>query len=179
MLRKTLLGLAVLVIVFVIVVALQPADFRIERRATLNAPASVVFTQVNDFHLWNAWSPWAKIDPAMQQSFTGAAAGKGAVYSWNGNKEVGEGRMTILDSRPSELVRINLEFIAPFKATNLTDFTFKGSGNQTEVVWAMTGKNDFMLKAVGLFMNMDKTVGGDFERGLAQLKSVAEGAAKR
>lgn len=179
MLRKILLGLAALIVVFVVVVALQPADFRIERRATLNAPAATVFAQVNDFHLWNAWSPWAKIDPAMQQSFTGAAAGKGAVYTWNGNKDVGEGRMTILESRPAELVRINLEFIAPFKATNLTEFNFKGSGNQTEVIWSMTGTNDFMLKAVGLFMNMDKMVGNDFERGLAQLKSVVEGPSKR
>lgn len=179
MLRKILGLLASVFVLLLLVIALQPDDFRIERRATLNAPAAAVFPHVNDFHLWNTWSPWAKIDPAMQQSFTGAAAGKGAVYSWNGNKDVGEGRMTILESRAPELVRINLEFIAPFKATNLTEFNFKGSGNQTEVTWSMSGHNDFMLKAVGLFMNMDKTVGGDFERGLAQLKSVAEGAAKR
>lgn len=174
MLRKILLGLAALVLVFLIVVALQPADFRVERRTTINAAAATVFTHVNDFHLWNAWSPWAKIDPNMKQTFTGAPTGPGAVYTWSGNKEVGEGRMTILESQPAQRVRINLEFITPFEATNLTDFTFKGAGNQTEVVWAMTGTNNFMLKAASLFMNMDKMVGGDFERGLSQLKSVVE-----
>jgi hypothetical protein len=178
MFPQILLLLAAVIVVFVVIVSLRPATFRIERRATIAAPAAVVFAQVNDFHLWNAWSPWAKIDPSMQQTFTGAAAGKGAVYWWKGNKKVGEGRMTILEDRPAELVRINLEFIAPFQATNLTEFTFKPAGSQTEVIWAMSGTNNFLLKAVTLFMNMDKTVGGDFERGLSQLKAVAEGAAR-
>jgi hypothetical protein len=179
MLPQILLLIAAVIVVFVVIVSLRPASFRIERRATIAAPAAVAFAQDNDFYLWNAWSPWAKIDPAMQQTFTRATDGKGSVYWWKGNNKVGEDRMTILEDRPAELVRIHLEFIAPFRATNLTEFPLKPAGSQTEVVWAMSGTNNFLLKAVTLFMNMDKTVGGDFERGLSQLKAVAEGATRR
>lgn len=173
---KILIALATLIVAFLVLVALQPADFRIERSTTIAAPTAAVFRHVNDFHLWNAWSPWAKIDPAMQQTFAGAPAGTGAVYTWAGNNEVGEGRMTITESRPTDLVRIRLEFLKPFTATNLTEFQFKGAGGQTTVTWVMTGTNNFLLKAVGLFMNMDRMVGADFEKGLSQLKAVAEKA---
>jgi hypothetical protein len=182
MIKKILLGLVVglvvLVVVFVCIVALQPAHYRVERSATINAPAAVVFAQVNDFHKWNAWSPWAKLDPAMKQSFEGPQAGNGAIYTWAGNKDVGEGRMTITESHPSDLIKIKLEFIKPFAATNATDFTFKPQGNQTAVTWTMNGDNNFVGKAFSLFMNMDKMIGGDFEKGLAQMKSVAEAAPK-
>jgi len=137
-----------------------------------------VFAQVNDFHKWDAWSPWAKLDPNMKQNYEGAPAGTGAMYSWTGNDQVGQGRMTITDSKPSELVKIKLEFIKPWTATNATDFMFTPQGNQTSVKWTMDGDNTFMGKAFGLFMNMDKMVGGDFEKGLAQMKAVAEAAAK-
>ncbi len=173
---KVLIVLIAVVVVFVIVVATRPADFRVTRTARIAAPSSAVFAQVNDFHNWAAWSPWARLDPAMRQSYEGAPAGPGAVYSWTGNKKVGEGRMTILESHPSDLVRIKLEFLKPFAATNVADFTFKPEGDQTVVTWSMAGKNNFMAKAFGLFMNMDKLVGGDFEKGLAQMKSVAEAA---
>src|SRR5216683_5147573 len=122
MIKKILLGLVVIVVVLCIVIALQSSTYHVERTATINAPAPVVFAQVNDFHKWNAWSPWAKLDPAMKQTFEGAPAGNGAVYTWNGNKEVGEGRMTITESRPSDLIKINLEFLKPFKATSTTEF---------------------------------------------------------
>ena len=178
MLKKILVALALLIIVLVIVVATRPAGFRITRSATIAAPPEVVFAQVNDFHKWDAWSPWAKLDPAMKQTYEGAPAGTGAVYSWTGNKEVGEGRMTLTESRTNELIRIKLEFLKPFAAVNTTEFTFKPEGNQTTVEWSMTGSNNFMAKAFGLFMNMDKMIGGDFEKGLAQLKSVAEAASK-
>lgn len=178
MLKKILIGLAVIIIVFVIVVATRPADFRIVRSATIAAPPETVFALVNDFHKWDAWSPWAKLDPAMKQTYEGAPAGTGALYHWVGNKDVGEGSMTLTESRTNELIRIKLEFIAPFAAVNTTEFTFKPAGNQTAVEWSMTGANNFMAKAFGLFMNMDKMVGGDFEKGLAQLKSVAEAAPK-
>jgi hypothetical protein len=166
--------LVLLVVVFVVIVALRPADFRITRQAIISAPAPTVFAQVNDFHNWNAWSPWAKLDPAMKQTFEGAPAGKGSIYHWVGNKHAGEGRMTIVESRPSDLISIKLEFLKPFKATNTAEITFEPKGQQTLVTWSMIGKKNFILKAFGLFMDMDKMVGGDFEKGLAAMKSVSE-----
>jgi len=176
MFKKSLIALAAIVVVFVAVVAMQPSEFRIARTATISAPAPAVFAQVNDFHNWEKWSPWEKLDPAMKKNYEGAAAGTGAIYSWVGNNEVGEGRMTITESRPHDLIGIKLEFLKPFAATNTTEFTFKTEGDQTAVTWSMFGKNNFMSKAFGLFMNMDKMVGGDFEKGLAQMKAVAEAA---
>lgn len=180
--KKILLGalvvIGLIVLVFCVVVAVQPATYHIERSATINAPATVVFQHVNDFHKWDAWSPWSKLDPAMKTSYEGASAGTGAIYYWNGNDQVGEGRMTITESRPSDLIKIKLEFIKPFAATNATEFTFKPQGNQTAVTWTMDGNNNFVGKAASLFMNMDKMVGTDFEKGLAQMKKLAEGAAK-
>ena len=179
MIKKILIVLVVIVAILVVVIMLQPATYQVERSTTINAPATVVFAQVNDFHKWNAWSPWAKLDPAMKQTFAGAPAGTGAAYSWAGNKEVGEGRMTIIDSHPSDLVKIKLEFLKPFAATSVTEFTFTPQGQQTVVKWKMVGENNFMSKAFHLVMNMDKMIGGDFEKGLAQMKAVAEAAPKQ
>ena len=176
MLKKFLIAIAAIIVVFVVVVALQPAEFRIVRSATISAPAPAVFAQVNDFHNWQAWSPWAKLDPAAKATFEGPSAGIGAIFRWAGNKDVGERSMTIIESRPSDLIRIKLEFLRPFEATNSAEFTFKPEGNRTAVTWSMEGKNNFIAKAVCLFMNMDKMVGGQFEQGLAQMKSVAEAA---
>src|SRR5438309_2610819 len=117
--------LAALIAAFVVFVAMQPSEFRVVRSATVPAPPSEVFAQVNDFHNWDAWSPWAKLDPAAQNSFEGASCGSGAIFTWSGNKEVGEGRMTVTESRPDELIRIKLDFKRPFEATNTTEFTFK------------------------------------------------------
>jgi len=178
-LKRVLLGLVVIVAAVVVIVAVQPAEFRVVRSAAMSAPAPVVFAQANDFHNWQAWSPWAKRDPAMKQTFEGAPAGSGAVYTWSGNRDVGEGRMTITESRPSELVRIRLEFLKPFAATNTAEFTFKPQGDQTLVTWSMAGRNGFVGKAIGLLMNMDKLVGGDFEKGLAQMKSIVESQEQR
>jgi uncharacterized protein YndB with AHSA1/START domain len=174
MITKILLGLVVLVVVLAIVVALQPSDFRVTRTATIAAPAPVVFAQVNDFHKWSAWNPWGKLDPSMKQTYEGAPAGAGAVYTWAGNNEVGEGRMTIAESRPSELIRIRMEFLKPFAATSTAEFTFKPEGDRTVVTWSMLGRNNFMAKAIHMVMNMDRMIGGMFEKGLASMKSVAE-----
>jgi hypothetical protein len=179
MLKKILIAIAAIIGVFVVVVALQPSEFRIVRSANISAPAPAVFAQVNDFHNWEAWSPWAKLDPAAKVIFEGPPAGKGAIFRWAGNKDVGEGSMTITDSRPSDLVRIKLEFLKPFEATNTAEFTFKPEGNRTAVTWSMEGKNNFIAKAVCLFMNMEKMVGGQFEEGLASMKSVVEAAPKK
>ena len=179
MLTTILIGLAVIVVVFLIIVATRPADFRVVRSASISAPAAVVFAQVNDLHKWEAWNPWGKLDPACKMTYEGPAAGVGAGYTWAGNSKVGEGRMMISESRPNELIRLNLEFLKPFKANNTAEFSFKTEGAQTVVSWSMSGKKNFMFKAVGLFMDSDKMVGGDFERGLAALKSVAETADRK
>lgn len=179
MLRKILIALAAIVLAFVVVAALQPSDFRVVRSATISAPASAVFAQVNDFHNSEAWSPWEKLDPAMKQTYDGSPAGTGAIYTWAGNNQVGEGRMTLTESRPTELIRIKLEFLKPFKATNTAKFTFKPVGDQTVVTWTMTGENNFIAKAVSLIMNMEKMVGGQFEKGLASMKTVVEAAPKQ
>ena len=179
MLIKILIAIAVIAIVFVVVVAMQPSEFRVARSATMSAPAPAVFAQVNDFHEWEAWNPWGKIDPAMKQTYEAAPAGIGAIYTWVGNKNVGEGRMTLTESRPSDLIRIKLEFFKPFAGTNIAEFTFKPAGNQTAVTWSMAGKNNFMAKAIHLFMNMDKMIGGQFEKGLAEMKSIVEASPKR
>jgi hypothetical protein len=174
MLPTILIIVAVIVVLLILIIAIQPSDFRVERSATMSAPASEVFGQINDFHKWDAWSPWAKIDPDMKQSYEGAAAGTGAVYSWNGNKQVGEGRMTILESKPNELIRIKLEFLKPFKATHTAEFSFHPFDKETTVTWAMIGRKNFIFKAFTLLMSMDKMVGRDFEKGLAQIKAVVE-----
>jgi hypothetical protein len=174
MLIYILIGVAVVAVLFVIVVAMQPSTFRISRSVKIAAPPSAAFVHVNDFHNWLAWSPWEKLDPLMKRTYEGPAAGTGAVYSWVGNKHVGEGRCTITESRPGELIRMRLEFFKPFKATNEAEFAFKPEGNQSSVAWNMTGKRNFMFKAMGLLMNMDKMCGAQFEQGLANLKAVVE-----
>jgi len=178
MLIKILVALAVIVLGFVGVVAMRPSEYRVARTATIAAPAPAVFAQVNDFHKWDAWNPWAKLDPAMKQAYAGAPAGIGAIYTWAGNSEVGEGRMTLTESRPSDLVRIRLEFLKPFATTSTAEFSFKPERDHTVVTWSMAGKVNFMAKVVHLFMDMDRMIGGNFEKGLAQLKSVVEAAPK-
>jgi uncharacterized protein YndB with AHSA1/START domain len=174
MLKKILIGVAVVLVAFVIIVMMQPSEFRVERSTTMSAPPSVVFEQVNDFRNWGAWSPWEKLDPAMKRTFDGASSGTGSIYAWVGNEDVGEGQMTITESRPAEFIRIKLEFFSPWAATSTTEFSFTPDGDRTMVRWSMFGENNFMAKAFGLFMDMDKLIGSDFEKGLAQLESVSE-----
>ena len=178
MLKKILLGLAAIIVVFLIVVAMQPADFRISRTAVIAAPPAAVFGQINDFHKWNDWSPWAKLDPNAKNSFDGPESGVGAKFSWSGNNEVGEGSMKITSSKPDESVLMDLVFTKPFAATNLTEFTLKPEGNGTAVTWSMSGKNDFMGKAFSLIVNCDKMIGGKFEEGFANLKAIVASPAK-
>jgi hypothetical protein len=178
MLIKILIGVVVVIGVFAVIVAMRPSDFRVERSAVVSAPTPVVFAQVNDLHNWDAWSPFAKLDPAAKQTFEGPREGMGAALAWAGNKQAGEGRMTITESRPYELIRFRLDFVKPFAVTNTAEFTFTPRGDQTAVTWSMSGKQNFMAKAFCMFMSMDKMVGGEFEKGLAQMKSVAESANK-
>ena len=174
MIPAILIAVGAIIAALIVIVTLQPAEFGIARSTTIAAPPAVAFSQVNDFHNWDAWSPWARLDPAARNSFEGAPAGTGAVFTWAGNKKVGEGRMTIMESRLPELIRIKLEFRKPFKATNVAEFTFTPQGDQTLVTWAMSGQKNLMFKAVHLLVNMDKMVGADFEKGLAQMKTVVE-----
>lgn len=166
--------LVALIFVFAVVVALQPAAFRIERSATIDAPPATVFGLVNDFHAWERWSPWAKLDPEMTTTYEGSDAGAGAVYSWKGNSQVGEGRMTITESIPNERVQIELAFLKPMAATNTAIFALAPEGDGTAITWSMEGSNNFMGKAFNLLMNMDELVGADFEKGLADMKAAAE-----
>lgn len=181
MLTNILLGLAaaaaVLVVGLIVIVAMRPADFRIARQLQLAVPPAAVFPHVNDLTRWRAWSPWEEIDPDLKRTYEGPSAGEGASYAWVGNPKVGEGRMTITDSRPSDLVRLRLEFVKPFEATNTAEFTFEPSGGQTVVTWSMLGRHNFMAKAFGLMMDMDKLIGKDFEKGLAKLKALVEAKA--
>ena len=178
MLKKILIALLAIIAIFLIVVALQPSEFHVERTATMAAPPATVFDQVNDFHKWDAWSPWAKLDPNAKITFEGPPSGTGTIMTWAGNNEVGEGRMTLTESRPNDLIRIRLDFLKPFRGTSLAEFTFKPEGDRTVVTWSMTGQNNFMAKAVHLFMDMDKMIGGNFEKGLAQMKAVVEAGPK-
>lgn len=157
-------------------IAMQPTEFSIQRAALIDAPAEKIFPQVNDLHAWNAWSPWAKLDPQAQNRFEGPEAGAGAAMHWTGNNKVGTGSMTIVDSQPHSRIVFRLDFLKPMKATNTAEFTFAPQAGQTLVTWRMTGCNNFISKAMCLTMNMDKMVGGQFEAGLASLRDVVRPA---
>jgi hypothetical protein len=176
MLTYILLGLLALVVLLLIVVALQPGSFRIERTAKISSAPGEVFALVNDFRKWQAWSPWENIDPKLERKYSGAAAGTGAVYDWSGNGEVGQGQMSIVESRPDELIGIRLEFFKPFKGVNTTEFTFVPVGHrQTQVTWSMHGPKNFLAKALHMVLSMEKMIGGQYEKGLANLESVVTG----
>lgn len=175
MVKKILLAVVVVILAFAGYVAVQPSGYNVTRSAKIAAPPATVFAFVNDFHHWDAWSPWAKLDPNMKVTYEGPPAGTAAIYSWVGNDKVGEGRMTVLESRPDESVRIKLDFIKPFPSTSITELSLRPESDGVTVNWTMAGENNFMAKAAMLFMGgMDKAVGPDFEKGLANLKAAAE-----
>jgi uncharacterized protein YndB with AHSA1/START domain len=173
-LKKVGLGLGALVVALIVAITLQPAHFAIQRSMTIQAPPAAVYAQIQDLHAWEAWSPWAKSDPPMKQSYAGAPAGVGAISSWEG-PQAGAGRMTITAVKPDQEVDIKLEFSAPIEATNQVVFTLTPFAGGTNVTWRMEGNNDFAGKAFDLFVDLDEMVGADFERGLAAMKAVAEG----
>ena len=163
------------VLVLLAVAATRPAAFRITRSRTMPAAPAALHALVSDFRRWPEWSPWEKIDPNLKREVSDPSSGTGATYHWVGNSKVGEGRMTITDSQPPLGVTMRLEFIKPWTATNTTRFDFVPGPGGTTVTWTMTGENNLMARAFGLFMNMDKLVGGDFEKGLAQLDAASSG----
>ncbi|MGL4396402.1 MAG: SRPBCC family protein [Hyphomicrobium sp.] len=172
MFKKILLAVVVIIAGFLGYVALQPSDGHVVRTGRINAPADVVFAHVNDLHKWQDWSPWAKIDPEAKTSFEGPEAGVGAIFNWDGNREIGKGRMTIVDSRPNEAVKIRLDFAEPMAGTSTADFTLKPVGEQTELTWDMQGERTFFAKIVCTIFNADKMVGDMFEKGFANLNAV-------
>jgi hypothetical protein len=181
MLKRVAIIAAVLFAVLLLVVATRPGHLHVERSMAMAAPPSVVFPLIDDFHAWQSWSPWEKLDPNMKREINGAPRGKGALYNWFGNDEVGSGTMEITDSNPPQQVQIRLEFKQPWAATNTTTFTLAPTPSPaggTRVTWAMDGENSFGAKAMGLVMDMDQMIGKDFESGLTNLQAVAEAAAE-
>jgi Polyketide cyclase / dehydrase and lipid transport len=171
---KILSAVGSAILIFLVIVSFQPNEFRVMRSLAMNAPAERVFAQVNVLKNWDAWSPWAKIDPEMKTGFEGREAGPGAEMSWEGNSDVGKGEMEITDSRPHEFIRLKLTFLEPMESTQTAEFTFEETAGKTRVTWTMYGSNNFLGKAVGLIFNCKKMVGEQFEKGLASLKKVAE-----
>ena len=172
--------MTILVVVIILIAALlgyaatKPATFRMERSTSIDAPPEKIFALINDFHRWTAWSPWERLDPQLKRTYGGAAAGKNALYEWEGNRKVGQGRMEITESRPPSTVIVKLDFLKPFEAHNTAEFTLEPRAGGTHVTWAMYGPNAFMGKVMSVFVSMERIIGKDFEAGLANLKSAAE-----
>ncbi len=174
MFKKILIVLFVLIAGFAGYVAMQPSELHVERSTTIAAPPASVFANVNDLHKWDAWSPWAKLDPNAKIAFDGTTAGNGAGFTWSGNEKVGAGRMTITESKPDALVSIKVDFTKPFEGTSRSEFAFAPEGDKTKVTWSMGGPQNFLEKAMCIVFNGRKMIGNDLERGLAALKAVSE-----
>ena len=174
---KTLAIIGVVVVVAIagilIYAATKPDSFRVQRVALINAPSDKVFPLINDMKAWTVWSPYEKKDPAMKRTYGAVTAGKGATYAWEGNKEVGQGSMEIVESGPKKIL-LKLDFLKPFEAHNMGEFVLEPKGDSTSVTWAIYGPSPYMSKVVGTFMNIDDMIGRDFEKGLADLKAAAE-----
>jgi hypothetical protein len=172
-----LIALAVVVVLLVALVGValtKPDTLHVRRMATIKAPPDRIFALINDFHNWGAWSPWEKRDPALKRTYSGPSSGTGAVYAWDGNKNVGSGRMEITESSPFSRILIKLDFIKPFEGHNITEFTLEPAGDSTTVTWDMRGPSTFVTKVMQVFMNMDTMIGKDFETGLASIKAITE-----
>jgi hypothetical protein len=174
MIKAILIAVALLIAGVLVFASTKPDTFRVVRSTTIKAPADKVFPLINDFRTWGSWSPYEKKDPAMKRTFGATASGKGAAYAWDGNKEIGQGSMEITESSPSSEVRLKLDFVKPFEAHNIVDFTLKPEGDATRITWAMHGPAPFFSKLMQVFCDMDTMVGTDFEAGLANLKAIAE-----
>ena len=173
MLEIILVIVALLVVAVLIYAATKPSTFRLQRSIVINALPEKVFPLINDFHRWSGWSPWEKKDLTMKKSHGGPPEGQGAVLEWDGNKDVGTGRMELLASIPSSKILIKLDFLKPFEAHNQAEFTLTPNAGTTQLIWAMYGPQPYMMKVMGLFCSMNKMVGKDFEDGLASLKALA------
>ncbi len=168
------IALAVLIAIVLGLAVMRPDTFRVQRSIDINAPADKIFPLINDYRNWGSWSPYEHVDPDMQRTFSGAPSGKGSIYEWRGNKNIGHGRMEILDATTPSKIVIKLDFFSPFEAHNMAEFTMQPKGGATNVTWAMHGPVPFMAKIIHMFMNMDRMVGGQFQQGLVSMKAVAE-----
>ena len=172
---KTLALVVVLLLAAVLLfAATRPDSFRVERRIVIQATPAKIFPLIDDLHAFQAWSPYEKKDPDMKRTLSGAPSGKGAVYEWDGNKNVGAGRMEVIEANAPSKVGIKLDFLKPFEGHNTAEFTMVPAGDTTTVTWAMYGPSPFMMKVMGTFMNMDRMIGDDFAVGLANLKALVE-----
>jgi carbon monoxide dehydrogenase subunit G len=174
MLKIILIAVVVLVIALLIFAATKPDSFQVQRTASIKAPPEKIFPLIDDFQNWGAWSPYENKDPAMKRTRSGAVNGKGAVYEWDGDKNVGKGRMEITESSPTSKIVIQLDFFKPFEAHDIAEFRLEPQGDSTKVTWAMHGPAPFISKLMQVFINFDNMIGKDFEQGLANLKTVAE-----
>jgi hypothetical protein len=177
--KRILLLLGLALAALAVYVSTLPTQFRVERSAIIEAPPAVVFRNLDDFRRWGPWSPWEELDPDMEREYAGPPSGAGATYHWRGDRDVGEGRMTIVDSDPPTRITLRLELMAPMQGTN--DVVFDVSphlAGTSEVHWMMSGERDFVRKAIALVMNMDAQIGADYEKGLAELKRVSEEQAR-
>jgi len=174
MFKTIVIVLVVLVAAVLVYAATKPDTFRIERTASVKASPEKLFAIINDLHNWDAWSPYEKLDPAMKQTLSGSASGKGAVYEWDGSRKVGAGRMEIVESSPLSQVTIKLDFLRPFEAHNIAEFILEPKGGATDVTWALHGPTPYVSKLMSVFFSMDRMVGGAFEEGLDNLKTLAE-----
>ncbi|MBU1210834.1 MAG: SRPBCC family protein [Alphaproteobacteria bacterium] len=176
MLKKILLTLVLLIGIFAVYIAVLPAEFSVARSTVIAAPPEAVFQHVNDLKKWDAWSPWAKRDPDAKAEFEGPESGKGAIFKWDGNDEVGKGQMSIEESIPPREIEIKLAFVEPFPGTSDVGFAFEPAGNGTTVTWTIAGEQGFVERAICTLMglDMDRMIGKDYEEGLANLKRVVE-----
>ncbi|MEC4747612.1 SRPBCC family protein [Methylomicrobium sp. Wu6] len=174
MIESIVITVVVLFAALLIYAATRPDTFRVERSISIKVLPEKIFPLINDFHQWEPWSPWEKVDPAIKRSYSGAVSGEGAIYEWNGNKEIGRGRMEIIESSPRSKVLIQIDFIKPFEAHNTIEFTLVTHGDATMVTQAMYGHCPYISKLIGIFFSMDKMVGKKYEEGLANLKAISE-----
>jgi len=172
MLPYILSGIALVLLLFILFVIMRPDEFRVSRTGSIAAPPAAVFDYLNNMHKFQEWSPWAKLDPNCRVTFSGPDDGKDASFHWSGNRNVGEGRMTITDSRPAEFVQSRLEFIKPFACTNTVEWTLQPDGIESSLTWNMRGRNTFLSKLFGIFVNCEKMVGGQFEQGFRNLNAL-------
>jgi hypothetical protein len=169
---KISVAIAFIIAAFAVVVSVQPGNFHISRTTTIAAPVTTLFTQIATLRNWNNWSPWAKLDPHATITFSGPASGVGSSMHWSGNKEIGEGTMTVVMIEPDRSITLKLDFERPMKGTRMSTFTFNPVGGITEVTWQMDGTNNFVAKAMSLFMNCDKIIGAQFEQGFTNLQRI-------
>ena len=174
MLKIAIIAVLVLISGILLFAATRPDTFRVERTTHIKAPPEKIFPLITDFHRWEEWSPWEKVDPAVKRSYSGSANGVGAVYEWNGNKDIGQGRIEIVESSPPSRVVLKIDFIKPFEAHNQIEFTFRTQGDTTTVTQAMYGPSNFVSKLMHIFFNMDKMIGEKYEAGFASIKAIAE-----